>query len=363
MHDAQQELGFAEAEFDPPDVDPLRAALTAAESELTTAFTVRQKLDDDVPEDPETRERMLGEIVERATRLTGLLDEQRKRLGALRDQATQAPQALAGLPDRIAALRTRLPATQATVERLRTYADSESQPVRGDVEEAQKRIAAASAETEHGQAALQAAPPDIKIAARSVQRVQRALAETTGLLDGIDRLAATLDDARARLDGEIAAAESDLQRALRTRPGRRPRRRRCCAAGRGEGPARRGEGAASSATPAVLVALKDAQRANSISDEVLARVRQAEEQRARERAALDAALRTAEASVTRAQDFVATRRSGVDREARTRLAEAQRHLEQARALAATDPVTALGRGQAGRSARGPGLRPGPVRLR
>ena len=211
VRDGQQELGFAEAEFDQTDVDPLRVALAAAQAELTAAFTVRQKLDDDVPEDPETRERMLGEIVERATRLKGLLDEQHTRLAGLRDQAAQAPQALAALPERIAVLEARLPATEATAERLRAYADSDIQPVKGNVEEARKRIAAAAGEIEHGNAALRVTPPDVTTAARSVQRVQRALVEASALLDGVDRLAAALDDARTRLAGEIAAAESDLR--------------------------------------------------------------------------------------------------------------------------------------------------------
>jgi uncharacterized membrane protein YgcG len=340
VHDAQQELGFAEAEFDPPDVDPLRAALSAAQTELSAAFTVRQQLDDDVPEDPETRERMLSEIVDRATRLTGLLDEQRKRLSGLREQAAQAPQVLAALPDRVAALTARLPATQATLERLRNYADSDTQSVNGNLEEARKRLAAASTEIERGQASLRATPADTKTAARSVQRVQRVIVEATGLLDGVDRLAATLDDARARLDTEIAAAEADLKAALAA-TGKAP-------AG-ADSTAKLAEATsllaaakaqAGSATPAVLAALKGAQRANATADEVLASVRQAEEQRARERAALDAALRTAAASVARAQDFVASRRDGVDREARTRLAEAQRHLEQAQAQNATDPAAA-----------------------
>ena len=340
VSDAQQELGFAEAEFDPADVDPLRSALAAAQAELTAAFTVRQKLDDEIPEDAETRERMLTEIVDRANRLTGQLDEQHRRLAALRDQAAQAPQALAILPDRIKALEARLPVAEATIERLHAYAESDIQPVRGNVEEARKRIAAASSEVERGQAALRATPPDVKAAARSVQRVQRVLVEAAGLLDGVDRLAATLDDARVRLAGEIAAAESDLKAALAATEQattssdiavRLSEARALLAAAKEQ---------AASATPAVLAALKDAQRANSTADEVLASVRQAEEQRARERAALDAALRTAEASVVRAQDFVATRRSGVDREARTRLAEAQRHLDQARALATTDPAAA-----------------------
>ncbi len=342
VRDAQQELGFAEAEFDAADVDPLRAALTAAQAELKAAFTVRQQLDDEIPEDADTRARMLTEIVQRSTRLTGLLDEQHQRLTALRQQAAQAPQALAAMPDRIQAIESRLPATEATVNRLRAYADTETHPVKGNLEEARKRIAAASGEVERGQAALRATPPDTRTAGRSVQRVQHALVEATALLDAVDRLAATLDDSHSRLDAEIGAAESDLKSAIAATErapavpdvaARLVEATKLLAAAKAQ---------AAATAPAVLAALKDAQHANSTADEVLASVRQAEEQRARERTALDTTLRTAEASVARAQDFVATRRNGVDREARTRLAEAQRHLDQARALSTDDPVAAAG---------------------
>jgi hypothetical protein len=92
--------------------------------------------------------------------------------------------------------------------------------------------------------------------------------------------------------------------------------------------------------PDVLTALHDAQEANRRADAVLAGIREAAAQRAREAAALAAAVQAAEAAVARAGDFVATRRSGVGREARTRLAEAERHLADARGLVGSDPARA-----------------------
>jgi hypothetical protein len=92
--------------------------------------------------------------------------------------------------------------------------------------------------------------------------------------------------------------------------------------------------------PDVIGALRDAQAAHSAADEVLASIRDAETQRAREQAALASALQSAEANLARSSDFVATRRPGVGREARTRLAEAQRHLDLARSLRETDPTRA-----------------------
>ncbi|HWR84912.1 MAG TPA: TPM domain-containing protein, partial [Rhodoglobus sp.] len=56
---------------------------------------------------------------------------------------------------------------------------------------------------------------------------------------------------------------------------------------------------------------------------------------------LDATLSTARSQVTGAAEYIATRRGGIGDAARTRLAEAERQLEQAHRLAGSDPVTAL----------------------
>ncbi|MFD6392020.1 TPM domain-containing protein, partial [Nocardia sp. NPDC060259] len=56
---------------------------------------------------------------------------------------------------------------------------------------------------------------------------------------------------------------------------------------------------------------------------------------------LDRTLTDAAARIDAASSFITTRRGGVDAEARTRLSEAQRHLDEARRLAATAPDRAL----------------------
>jgi hypothetical protein len=57
---------------------------------------------------------------------------------------------------------------------------------------------------------------------------------------------------------------------------------------------------------------------------------------------LQSQIQLAEESYERAANFVGTRRGGVGPQARTRLMESQRHIEQARALAPTDPEAAIG---------------------
>lgn len=338
IREADQEIGFAEAEFTEADVAPFRDAIAAARAELQASFVVRQQLDDDVPEDPETRERMLGEIVERSRRALGLIDEQRRRIKDLRELEERAPKLLDQLSGATEALEARLPAAETTFGRLAGYAPASWQPVKGNLEEARKRIAYARSELERGSAAL---ATDRPAAARSARAAQDALAQASALLDAIERLAASLDAARDRLTAEIEAATSDVQRARaavtagRVDPAGQEKvveAERLLAAARAE---------AASAAPDVLVAIKQALQANATADEVLEGLRQEEERRAREAAALAAELRTAEVSVARAADFITARRNGVGREARTRLAAAERCLETARALEATDTGAAL----------------------
>jgi uncharacterized membrane protein YgcG len=340
VRESAQDLGFAEAQFDEPDVAPLRQAIDASKAELRAAFTLRQQLDDAIPEDEATRERMLGEIVDRTQRVITALVEQRRRIQALREEEQKAPEILDKLPARISALEARLPAADQTLARLAAYDPTSTKAVAGNVAEARKRLADSSAETARGRAALAAVPPDPHAAGRSVRRVVGALAESTALLDAIERLADSLDEASSKMDGEIQAAAADLDAAK---------------AAASSGPAdadvsgRLAQAAAlldaakqarSAPRPDVLGAVAKARQANDAADAILASVRETAAQRAREAAALTAALDSAERAVARASDYITTRRTGVGREARTRLAEAERHLASAKSLVATDPAQA-----------------------
>ena len=93
--------------------------------------------------------------------------------------------------------------------------------------------------------------------------------------------------------------------------------------------------------PDVTGAYDKARRADQLVDAIEAGIRSAREQQAREAARLQAGLQAAQATVTRVSGYVASQRGGIGTEARTRIAEAARHLEQANALAATDPAGAL----------------------
>jgi uncharacterized membrane protein YgcG len=340
VREADQEIAFAEAQYGEEEVRPFRDALVAARGELSQAFAARQRLDDEPGADAARREALLTEVVERARRAGRLVDEQRERIEALRDLERTAPQALTELDGRLSALEERLPAAEATMRRLEAgYAETARQSVAGHLVEVRKRLAAARAEVARGRDGL--ARSDTRLAAVAVRNVQAATAGATALLDAIDRLAAQLDEARERLVAELPAAAHDVAdaRAAVDR-GAAPvgLAERLVEADRLLESARR---EAASPSPDVLRAHREATSANALADEVLAGVRAAEEQRLRLVASANAALAHARAEIDRAADFIATRRQGVGRRARTRLAEAERHLEAATAAAETDPAGTL----------------------
>ena len=95
LRDAQQELGFAEAEFGSDQAQPLRQALDGAREELNAAFAVGQKLDDAEPETPEQRRVMIQEIIDRCNKAQQVIAQQSAQLARLRDLERTAGEVLA----------------------------------------------------------------------------------------------------------------------------------------------------------------------------------------------------------------------------------------------------------------------------
>jgi uncharacterized membrane protein YgcG len=347
IRDAAQEVDFVEAQYGPAEVDPLKGAVAQAREEMRAAFAIRQRLDDAEPETPEAREQMLNEIVQRLSQANATLDAQTERIRVLRDLERDAPATLAALPDRIAAVEARIPVAEAGLSGLGRYAPSASQSVRGNVVEARKGLAGAREAVTAGTASLQAG--DTARAASSTRLALEGVTGAAGLLDAIDRLGASIAAAEQQLPAELREAETDLadagDMARGLEPGS-PLATRLSAAERALAEAR----AAAAATPGdPATALSKATEAHRLGDEVLAAAREEVAARQRLEASAAASIRTAAAAIDRASDFIATRRPGVGRAARTRLAEAERNLADASALERSDP--ALAAQAAGRAER------------
>ncbi len=346
---AQQELGFAQAQFDEGDTKPFADAIATAQTELKQAFAIRQQLDDSIPEDQPTKEKMYGEIVAHCQAASAAMDEQAKRIQALRDLEKTAPDTLAALPKAIEALQGRLPAIQAASKTLSGYAPSAWAAVKGNAEEADKRGHFAEQQIEKGKVALAATPPDANAAAHAARASQEAVAQANLLLDAVDQMAAALEDARGKLGPEIADTEADIAAA-------KSATQSVASGGAAGAPVAASSAAgdlakaqalldaakrqASATAPDTIAALKAVREAHASTDRVLAGIREAASQQARAHAAFNAARASADMSLNQARAFIGTRSNGIGLEARTKLAEAERHLSLADSLVATDLNTA-----------------------
>jgi uncharacterized membrane protein YgcG len=338
LRGAQEEIGFAEAQFGEADVGPYREAVATAAAELKAAFALRQQLDDAIPEDADTRRRMLEEMVAHAKAAQGGLDEQRQRLQQLRDLERTAPEVLAALPAQVDALEARIPEAERTIQGLDAYAERSWASVARNAAEARECVAQAREAAAQGQKSLAAG--DRGAAVHAVRVAQQTMTEAKALLEAVDTLAAGLRAAEASAPAELQAASADVATAQHALAGvdDPALARRLADAGTA---LQQAERELDGTKPDYLAAVRLATQANATADAILAAVKQAEERRVQQGRLLEAQLRSAQASYDRAADFVAPRRRGIGTTVRTRLVEAERRLEHAKALAESDAGAAI----------------------
>ncbi|MFE2272242.1 TPM domain-containing protein [Streptomyces lavendulae] len=342
-----EELGFATAQFGDEAVAAFTTAVEYAGNELTHAFRLRQQLDDAYPEDDATRRRMLDEIVARCTEANRRLDAESADFDRLRDLEKNAPQALAAVEARFRALGGRTTTAGATLTALAgRYADSASAPVAANAAQAEDRLLFAT--THLGEARTAVGAGDNGRAAVHVRAAEGAVDQAATLVDAVERRARELAEAAGKLPVALNETEGDLADARGLLTG--------TAEGASTGDLRGRIGRAESVLADVrreeaagrydpIDALRRIEEADAALDEALAGARERESGRQRAAALLDQALLSARSAIGAATDYVTTSRGAVGSQARTRLAEAQRHLERSASLAGQDPAGALAEAQ------------------
>ncbi|MFI6895429.1 TPM domain-containing protein [Streptomyces sp. NPDC050256] len=345
---SEEELGFATAQFGEEAAAPFTEAVSYAKGELTTAFRLRQQLDDAFPEDDATRRRMLDEIISRCADANARLDDVSEDFDRLRELERDAPQALAAAETAFRALAVRASAAEATLATLRgRYAESASAPVAGDIEQAKDRLVFATSSLNQARQAVDAG--DHSSAAVYVRATEGAVGQAATLVDAVDRRARELEEAAAKLPAALTETETDLADAGGLLEGTaegvstadlRGRIARAQTVARDV----RAELDAGAYDP--IDALRRVEEADAVLDEALAGAREQEQGNRRARSLLDQTMLTARSAIGGAADYVTTNRGAVGSQARTRLAEAQRRLERAGELAGTDdPQAALAEAQ------------------
>ena len=252
---------------------------------------------------------------------------------ALLDEAARQGQLLGA---RNAAARTSLQTL------AHAYSGAALAPVNAHLDLVDTLAGEAAASLATGRAAL--AREDRTAAVAAARAAQSALDQATGLLDAVDRLPAQLQDAASHLGAAVAGLREEMAQAERLAPA---------------------DPVVTSATAAATAAIAAAQQTSSGGDP-LGGLRVLTQRRA-ELAAVLAPLRqraaTAEKTLARLTEllghtnaqigavsaYIDTHRDAVGPEARTRLADGVRHVEQAQALASGEPEDALT--EANRAAR------------
>nr|WP_251064919.1 TPM domain-containing protein [Streptomyces sp. ISL-44] len=342
-----EELGFATAQFGDEAVAPFNTAVEYAKSELTHGFRLRQQLDDAYPEDDATRRRMLDEIVARCTEASRRLDAETADFDRLRDLEKNAPQALATVEAHFRALTGRTTTAVATLTALtQRYADSASAPVASNPEQAEDRLLFVTTHLGEARAAVDGG--DNGKAAVHVRAAEGAVDQAVTLLDAVERRAQELAEAAGKLPGALNETETDLADAGGLLSG--------TAEGTSTADLRGRIGRAESVLADVrqeqaggrydpIDALRRVEEADAALDEALAGARERESGRQRATALLEQAMLSARSAIGAATDYITTSRGAVGSQARTRLAEAQRHIERSVSMTEPDPAAALAEAQ------------------
>jgi hypothetical protein len=340
---SELDLAYARSQYGEQPVAGFQQALDQSKAELARAFTIRQELDDDVPEDEPTQRRMLAELLQLTGAADARLDDQAGAYARLRQLQESAPQSLAALTPAIQTARAQVPAAERTLADLQQrYAPSAWSAVAANATETGARIDLAEQAVAQGQAELDAGRPAGAVPA--IRAAEDALAQSRTLLEAVDKLAAELAatgarfaEVRAETEKDIAEARSMLAGNVDT-PGLREQLARAEAA---LATALAQQQPRDGALPDPLAAVRQLDEADLAREAALEPARDARQQQERAAAHLQQAYRAAEASVSVAGDFIATRRGAVGSSARTRLAEAERYLDEASRLGSTDPLGAL----------------------
>lgn len=345
LRTSANELELTIAEFGEERTQPFTQAVTNAKAALSQAFTVRQQLDDDTPETPAQRRELLTQVIVSAARADRELESQAEAFEALRDLVINAPSRLDALTQQYVELTTRIaPAEQRLAALHNDFNAAALTSVSGNVRAAKERltfadrnIGSARELAAHAVSGQQAGLVD------AVRAAESALGQARALLDAVDNAASDIQHAIDRLPSAMADIANDITRAdelLRQPQNAKSAHTSELVAAR-DAATRAVESARTGASDDPLGAFGQLTKADARLNGLLATL--AQEQAAAEQLnrSLEQALFSAQSRVRGVSDYIDTRRGSVGPEARTRLAEAKRHLQAAEDKRSADPTEAI----------------------
>ncbi len=209
------ELALTIEEFGEQRTQPFTAAVDAAKSALSQAFSVRQQLDDAIPETRQRRRELLTEVIVDAARADRELESQREDFEGMRDLVVNAPSRLDALTQQVVDLTARVePAEQRMTELHNEFDSAALASVATNVATAKDRLA--FAEQNLGQAREKASKPvsgEQSALVDAVHAAESSLGQARSLLDAVDSAANDIRHAVATLPSLIADIQSGIEHA------------------------------------------------------------------------------------------------------------------------------------------------------
>lgn len=334
------ELALTIEEFGEQRTQPFTRAVDTAKAALAQAFTVRQQLDDAIPETRQRRRELLTEVIVAAARADRKLESQREDFEGMRDLVVNAPSRLDVLTQQVVDLTARLdPADQRMTELHNEFDSAALASVATNVTTARDRLT--FAEQNLGLAREKAAKPvsgEQSALVDAVRAAESALGQARSLLDAVDSAAndirhavATLPSLTADVKSGIDHADTILKGGQKTKT---PHLRDL--SGAREAAVRALDAARTSGSGDPLASFTALTKADADLNRLLATV--AEEQATAQRLGrtLEQTLFTAQSRVHAVSEYIDNRRGSIGPEARTRLSEASRQIDAARDAESVD---------------------------
>lgn len=332
LRDADDEIGFALAQFGPERAKPYAETLSVARAKVAEAFRLKQALDDATPDSDRQQREWTLQIIALCEQAEAALAGQNEAFTRLRSLEVNAAGTLADVRRRIEVTGARVAGSRSTLTALaEKYVDSTFAGVAAHPDQAESQLAIAERAADAAAPAI--SDTGVNAVATQLAEAAQAVHRADQLLDAVDRTARDLDaasaalaDLRTRTKADLTEANAELAKAPD--------------ADTGQGIIDAIAGvesslAADSSDP--VAALDRIGDAIAALDLALASARNQAQRLEHARTAYRGTLVSARSQIATARDFISGHGSGVD--ARTRLAEAERQLALAEVTA--DPVEAL----------------------
>ncbi|MCU1639672.1 MAG: hypothetical protein JWL94_2319 [Microbacteriaceae bacterium] len=336
---ADDELGFAIAEFGDEAVAEFRAALQRARQRLSEAFQLNQALNDHLPDTQAQRREWIERMITLCQSAESSLDAQFAVFEARRAVARRAPSDIERARVAIGRAREELPAARATLTRLaERYSDAALLPISANPDQAEQLLEFAERSSQVAQSRL-AASRDAE-ADRALRAATETALRAEALLDAVRAFEVEAIHAEATLGAMVAESHAELAQARALPAGERH--------GRVDG-AIAGLERALNAMPALgdrvdpVGSLSALRLANSALDDAVAERTERAERQERLRTQLVTAIDDAERQIAAARQLITDYSAPIGPDARTRLAEAERGLTEITEEREPEPAIARAR--------------------